>query len=383
MALTFEPLSITGLDDLQRQIPAWKDFLREDGVEAGIYCDPVFIEQMTSFAHGRALVLVRGRALGRTCCLIPFRLERERLSIRLGPLKFRFLSTRILRLSDFEFAVRGGMDRLSVLREAVGSLQHCTVADLVFVDNVPTPSPSERVDVHSSWVFRNRQTTYLLKLPGDFAQYWASLGPVVRRGLTRRTKKLRQRCHDAVVLKKFSEQREMAELHAHMMAVWRKSWHASVNSGMPPARGCLERLAAEGSVRSYVLVAEGRPIAYRCGYQYRAKFYGDSIAYDADWREFSPGAVLNHLLLDDLFAAEPPREVDFGFGYNKFKESLGNCPQERAQVWVPWTRLGHAALAGVVLGERTAILGRDLSKRIGIFEWIRNRGRQVNAPRED
>jgi len=382
MAVTFEALPITDLAELQRHTVDWQKFLRAGGVQGGIYCDPVFIEQTMSLTDGRSLVLVIGTDEEGKCCVLPFRLQRERPPIQVGPYKARFVATRVLRLTDFEFAVRGGSDRIGILRKVMPFLRGVTDADLAYVDNTPTHEVADVGDHALGWSLRNRQTTYVVKNQTDYQRYWDSLGSRVRIELKRRTKKLKEKCQGAVLLKKYTRKEEMAEVHEYVTAVWSRSWHANVGSAVPFGLSCMERLAAERWVRSYVLLAEGHPIAYLWGYQYRAKYYYDSIAFDADWKEHAPGSVLNHLALSDLFGVEPPPELDFGFGYNKYKEHLGTHPEERAQIWVPFTWKGHAALAGLSLGERLGTLGREISKQAGLYRWLRNRRRQGHSPRE-
>jgi CelD/BcsL family acetyltransferase involved in cellulose biosynthesis len=384
MPLAFEAFPITGPAAWQSHTGDWRRFLGEDGIEAGIYCDPLFIERTMSFADGRSIVLVTGADERGLCCVLPFRFQLERSPVRLGPYTVGSVAARVLRLADFEFAVRGGCDRMGILRTVMPLARGFARADLVHVDNAPAYEAAEAGDGAPGWSQQNRQTTYVVKNQADYGSYWDSLGSRVRVELKRRTKKLKEKCHDGVLLKKYTQADEMAELHAHLTAVWSRSWHAGAGGSDPlgldlPA---LEHLAAEGWVRSYVLLAEDRPIAFLWGYQYRGKYYYDSIAFDAGWGEYAPGTVLNHLALAEIFGVDPPRELDFGFGYNKYKEHLGSHPEDRSRIWVPLTWRGRAALAGASLGERLGTFGRELSKRAGLYTWLRKRSRQGHAPRE-
>lgn len=134
-------------------------------------------------------------------------------------------------------------------------------------------------------------------------------------------------------------------------------------------------------MRSYVLMAEGSPVAYQLGYQYRETYYCDSIGFDAGWRDYSPGKVLSHLLIEDLFGERTLRTLDFGFGYNDYKRDLGNHAEERAQASLALTARGRVVLSGVDASERLGAAARDLSRKFGIYKRLRDRLHQVSAPR--
>ena len=169
----------------------------------------------------------------------------------------------------------------------------------------------------------------------------------------------------------------MADLHAALSTVWSKSWHGHLGAQAPPPVDTLIRWAGQGWVRSYVLFADAEPVACVQGYQYTGTFYDEAPAYDVGWKQYSPGLVLDYLMLQDLFVNDPPRVVDFGFGYNQYKEMLGTRREERCQLWIPITPRGHAILAGLrccdlAFRAGKKVLGKgELSKKLK----VRVRGR--------
>jgi CelD/BcsL family acetyltransferase involved in cellulose biosynthesis len=383
MALTYEVREVRDRDSSSSGVAEWRRFLEEAGVDTGIYCEPLFVEEAVSTRNGCSLVLVVGTDESGTQCILPFRLQRERTSVQLGLWKVGLPGASVLCLPDFEFAVRSGSDRFLLLREAVRALRGTVRADLVRIDNAPGLKPAEVGGSMADWSFRQRQTTYVIREPTDYARYWSSLSSRVRIELKRRTKRLEERCHGSVLLRKYTRPEQMAEAHAQITKVWRKSWHAAVGGAVPLQLTFMERLATQGWVRSYVLLAEGQPIAYLWGYQYRDKYYYDSIAFDADWGAHAPGKVLNNLMLADLLGADSPRLLDFGSGYNRYKEELGTHAEERAQVWVPFTWNGRAIAAALGLAERLGTLGRETARRQGLYQWLRRRSRQAAPGRAE
>ena len=376
----FEAVPLRGLTDLQHAAGEWRRFLAEADVEAGVFCDPSFIEHANPFAHGDTMLIVTGRAEGRLVCVIPFRLARERQRLRAGPWRVPFLVTRILLLADFEFAIRAGHDRFSLLQQAVKYARTRTQADLVLVDNVPTSGRAD-ADSHAvAWVFRDRQTTYVVRLPESFSVYWATITSSVRRGFERRRKKLTLQCHGALLLRRFRRPEDMLELHGYMTRVWHKSWHANFGRYRPPAVAALEGMAGAGWMQSYVLTAGEIPIAYQLGYSYRGTYYCDAVAFDSEWREFTPGKILSLLLLEDLVGEAATRVVDFGFGFNEYKRDLGTHEQERAKATAALTLRGRATLSAVRIAERANESGRALLKKAGLHKKLRDRLHTTDTP---
>lgn len=379
MEPVFEAVPLGGITDLAHAAGEWRRFLAEADVEAGVFCDPSFIEHANPFAHGDTMLIVTGRADGRLVCVIPFRLSRERQRLPAGPWKVPFLVTRVLLLGDFEFAIRAGLDRFPLLLQAVRYARTRTQADLVLVDNVPTSGRTDAESRAGGWVFRDRQTTYVVRLPGSFSTYWATITSSVRRGFERRRKRLNQQCHDALLLRKFKRPEDMPELQGHMTRVWQKSWHANFGRYKPPAVAALEGMAGAGWMQSYVLTAGEIPIAYQLGYFYRGTYYCDAVAFDSEWREFSPGKILSLLLLEDLFGEAPPRVVDFGFGFNEYKRDLGTHDQERAKATAALSLRGRAALSAVRMAERANESGRALLKKAGLHKKLRDQLHATDA----
>jgi len=244
--------------------------------------------------------------------------------------------------------------------------------DIVEVPNCPV-IPGWRKKARESGglsglVVRNVQDTFLVNVCGDFPAYLSGLSANTRQMLGRKLRRMERDCGSSVTLRCFRRLDEMEELRTHLVAVWKESWHGRLGRYEPPSVDFLSRLAEKGWIRSYVLFAGDEPAASVLGLQYKGRFLDEAPAHGESWRRFSPGMVLNYLVLKDLFENDPPSVVDFGFGYNQYKATLGTEAETRGEYWLPSSARGRVVVAarracdGVFLSAK-AILGRTSAVR--------------------
>lgn len=381
MCPSFHVDNISSKTQLQESLSDWRRFVSGKGVDGGLFCNPAAVAQMIAFGKGQRLLVVTCSENGDPICFMPFVCSRRPLAFTMGGWRIGSVCADVVRLYDFEFPVRQGRNRLRLLIEAVPRIRQSVSCDMLFAQNcvlstaqLPLPNVSMR---RFTPVLRNVQRTFVLELPGSFESYLLQLRPKTRHNLKRQVTKLQAQCHDSLEAKRFSEAHEMALLNRHLNAVWQKSWHSEDGSGRPPRVPFLEAMAREGWVRSYVCFADGIPISYVEGYQYKGKYFYESVAYDMALAKYSPGAVLNYLMLQDLFKHDTPCLLDFGYGYNQYKESLGNVPQDRAEIWVVLSRKGRNMLTAMMVLDRVYHVARALASRTGLLKKLRAAIRKV------
>ncbi|HVF94696.1 MAG TPA: GNAT family N-acetyltransferase, partial [Sphingomonas sp.] len=141
----------------------------------------------------------------------------------------------------------------------------------------------------------------------------------------------------------------------------------------PTAAGTLHRLAAADRLRAWLLFVAGRPVAYLCCTAAGSTLRYDYLGHDPAYAALSPGTVLQHAAMRDLF--------DDRFAWLDFTEGEGQHKRLFATAGVAcvdllllrptWrNRLAVAALtrfdAAVARGKRrlrSPALGR-LAKRL-------------------
>lgn len=135
--------------------------------------------------------------------------------------------------------------------------------------------------------------------------------------------------------------------------------------------------ARRGYTRCYLLVVDGRPIAWRIGYLYRGVFCSHHIGYDSEFERWHPGVVMHLESVRDLSRPEVgAHTLDLLYGDNDFKRKAADrSRRERNYFLFPRTLRGWrdfvllSAFNGLSAG-----LGRVLARRgwkARITRWIR------------
>ena len=370
---------------LRETLGEWKAFIASDDVEAGIFCDPMVIEGTLDFEAGQQLILLTCRADGAKAGLIPFKQSRRRVRLAIGMWRIASVAATVLNLCDFEFPVRRRTDRFAMLAEASALLRRNVPCDLLVAENCAVPGPEaasgEAARPGRRILVSNLQRTYMLVMPESFERYLAGLRPKSRGNLRRQVSKLGAAAGNALALRRYSQPEAMDALIAHVAVIWNKSWHSKFGGG-PPAAAFLKGFARAGWVRSYVLFARQEPVAFVVGYQYKGRYYYESTAYDPGWQQYSPGSVLTCLMLEELFSRDRPALVDFGFGYNQYKEVLGNRPEDRAEIRMPLSNHGAAVVRCIGMLQWVYRTGKAAADATGLAGRLRNLRRGTSSRQE-
>jgi hypothetical protein len=97
-----------------------------------------------------------------------------------------------------------------------------------------------------------------------------------------------------------------------------------------------ELLAQNGLFRSFVLKMKEEPVAFIRGYQYRSRFFYEEIGFDPKWSAYSPGTVLNWLMMPLLYETTCPSRIEFGLGNAQYKKVFGNSVSKASRgVYAP------------------------------------------------
>jgi hypothetical protein len=230
--------------------------------------------------------------------------------------------------------------------------------DVMHMD-IPTASPlwawlhaghAESMGLH---VYQPLPATphFLLEFAGSFAEYAAKFTAKTRKNREREVRHLEQ--HGRLELRCYRAMQEVDAFLEEAGAVSQQTYqHKLLKTGLREAARLRPRLqvaAVKGWLRSYVLRCGGEACAYMLGYQYRGCYYYTTIGYHPRWAPLSAGTVLHWLVLQDMFAHEPPRVFDFGT-CGAQKRYFSNCEYEEASLYMfrrgayPWlVRTGHAS----------------------------------------
>jgi CelD/BcsL family acetyltransferase involved in cellulose biosynthesis len=166
---------------------------------------------------------------------------------------------------------------------------------------------------------RQRYTRFYVDLSLGFDAWFAGLSANTRQGLKRKAKRLggEVRCYRTPA--------EMADFHPLARALSARTYQERLlGAGLPEDLEALQRLAEADAVRAWLLLLEGRPVAYLCCPAVRDTLVYAHVGHDPDVAALSPGAVLQLAALRDLFAEGHFAWFDFTEGEGRHKRQMAS-----------------------------------------------------------
>ena len=320
----------------------WREFLDQESVVTGFFCDPIVLSCAALLERGDCLILGEVMMADDMVAIVPLVCRRSAVPVRFGLWTLLRPSARIARLPDFDFPRKPSVDPCEAFSLVIAELRRQRHAvDLLVVDSVPQESEEHLGGVKVV----NGQDSYLIRVSAALDTYFQELPA----NINRKVRRFEKQAEAGVKTTCYRTPSEMEELRLHLTAVWQKSWHASVGRQHVPEASYLRLLAERGWIRAYVLFVGDRPVASILGFQYRGTYHYEAPAYDQQWRSRSPGIVLLFYALQDLFKVDPPGKIDFGFGYGQYKQLFGTHLQRLGNV-----RVGISGRGKVLAGLQTS-----------------------------
>jgi CelD/BcsL family acetyltransferase involved in cellulose biosynthesis len=227
---------------------------------------------------------------------------------------------------------------------------------------------------------------YCIELPGSLEAYLAGLSGKSRHEMARKVRRFTEHAAGRQELRAFREVGEMAEFVRLAGSLSRMTYQGRLLAvGLPEGPAFvaeLEAAAARDEVRGYLLLLDGRPVAY--GY---CRVAGDVLlfehtGYDPALAEHSPGIFLLREMLSRIFAECRFRVFDFGTGDAQYKKSYATSCRRCATVLQFRPTLKNAL---VVRAHRALIGFSDgcvrLLKTLGIKDRVRRLLRRGGSSR--
>ncbi len=212
-------------------------------------------------------------------------------------------------------------------------------------------------------------------VPGSIEQTLARHSAAHRAKIRRYDRLLCEAFGGDVALRVFTEPVEVPAFLHLACAVAEQTYQHELGVALADSllwRSILTAEAGAGRMRSYVLLAVGKPIAYQNGVVYGRTFFCDGRGYDPQYRELRPGNVLSHRIAADLCACHL-QQIDYGFGDADYKRIYGT------ESWTEQTvrMYGRTARARVawaldVASTRAARSLKLVAEQIGAIRRIKN-----------
>jgi len=243
---------------------------------------------------------------------------------------------------------------------------------------MPDKSESRPSAEFSSWInslhdarsFRERHWH------GTFEDYLKQFSSKSRSTLRRKVRKYGQLCGGEPDWRTYRTAAEMEEFYRLARDVSRKTYQERLlDAGLPESDEFRKELLAAAErdfTRGYLLFHESRPVAYlHCPIHDGVVFYGH-LGYDPEYAKWSPGTVLQHLALEQLFMEPDLRMFDFTEGEGQHKSFFATHSALCADIYYLRRSLRNRGLVRLhaVLEAFSRALVRQLD-RLGLKERIK------------
>lgn len=172
-----------------------------------------------------------------------------------------------------------------------------------------------------NWVHRLRGQT--------FADYMAARPARVRNTIARKRRKLEREHGYRVRL--FSVE-DVARAKTDYSAVYGASWKAK-ELFTDFVDGLADTLATQGWLRLAVLYIGERPAAAQFWFVVEHKASIFRLAYDEQWKQYSPGSILISYLMEHVIDVDRVEEIDFLTGNDAYKQEWMSERRERCGMY--------------------------------------------------
>ncbi len=147
----------------------------------------------------------------------------------------------------------------------------------------------------------------------------------------------------------FSALEEVDRAHADASAVACRTYQERWLKESLPSREQARALAERDTLRVYLLYFDGRPISYLWCRRIDDVELQELAGYDQQYAKYAPGAVLDFLVLEHLFADEKIRVIDLTEGEGEHKRKFATDNQLCGEVYYLRPTPANLALLGAHL----------------------------------
>ena len=318
--------TFTNLGELEQIRKVWSDWPghRDSDVDFVMH----FIRTSPEAIRPHVVVLYRH---GVPEAMLLGRLERTKLTFKIGYLKLLQVSARILIFG--QGGARGNISDANAA-ELVRSVQITLAgheADLALFHQVEAGSPLFH-GILSGTRFSRRdhiaapEPRYTMTLPATAEKLYESFSRSVRHGIRQKTKRLNLQFAGRVRMECIQTPAELERAIPDIEAVASKTYQRGLGVGFvdtPQIRERFHFFARQGWLRVYILYIDDKPCSFLTGTIYRGVYVSDFTGYDPAFRDYSVGSVLEMAIFEHL-CQQGVHEVEFGTGHAEYKRRLSN-----------------------------------------------------------
>jgi len=150
----------------------------------------------------------------------------------------------------------------------------------------------------------------------------------VRNTITRKLNKL-AREKDYRIDLYTSEQMDLAKKDYY--SILENSWKAK-EQHKEIIDGLIDSYAVKGWLRLAIIYIQGKPAATQLWFVVHEKAYIFRLAYDQQWKQYSPGSILTRYLMKYVIDIDKVTEIDFLTGNEQYKQDWMTQRQSRYEI---------------------------------------------------
>jgi hypothetical protein len=237
--------------------------------------------------------------------------------------------------------------------------QFSSEVEAIFIRSHPINGELPRLEFLSQAIRYVPEQYYrhYVNLQGSFQKYLSKFSGKSRSTLQRKVRKFSEFCGGELRWREYCRRDEMEEFYSLSREVSEKTYQERLlNLGFPDGDEFKQELgdmAARDLVRGYILFFGEKPIAYLyCPVREGILFY-QYLGYDPEFRNWSPGTVLQYLVLERLFSEGKFKMFDFTDGEGSHKEFFSTGSTRCADVYFLRPTLRNLLLLRLHSGLRT------------------------------
>lgn len=230
---------------------------------------------------------------------------------------------------------------------------------------------------------------FFVDLGLDAETYLKKFSSKTRATLRRKVRKFGELSGGTIDWREYRSPEELAVFHGLARRLSMKTYQERLlDAGLPESEGFRRKMMADaerGEVRAYLLFRSGEPVAYLYTPVRNGVFDYAFLGYDPELARWSPGTVLQWLVLESLFAEGGHRLFDFSTGQGAHKQLFSTGSQDCADVFFFSRTTRNLVLvpAHGALDTFSDLLAKGLDKlglKKRIKKFIRSAGGDSSAP---
>ena len=176
---------------------------------------------------------------------------------------------------------------------------------------------------------------HYVDLSGTFAEYLSKFSSKTRSTLLSKVRRLKQ---EGVEFQAFRSAEELLRFYPLARQVSLKTYQESLlKQGLPDSpefEAALRLRGEQDTARGFLLMKGSNPIAYLYSPATDGVLLYEYLGYDTEFRQSSPGTVLQYLALEYLFAEQKFEKFDFEEGEGQHKQMFATHSVECADIFV-------------------------------------------------